>query len=138
MEKRRVKRKQKWASTHTLLHFYFAKGFIKKSFSRAWWNLFYVRVCAHGLQCVFGHRHICVLVRKIICVLGERDLLNYLHTEVSNWYQVFKWGQMSSFMLCFSCLKSVSLHLSCRAAVLLNSNLYMFLSFFLSCLDLPL
>lgn len=56
----------------------------------------------------------CVQARKYyLCVFSERDLLNYLHAELSNWYQVFKWGQMLqfSFMQLFSCLKSVSLHL---------------------------
>lgn len=54
---------------------------------------------------------------KIICVFRgrerERDLLNYLQAELSNWYQVFKWGQMlqCSFMQFLSCIKSVSLHL---------------------------
>lgn len=102
------------------------KGIIKKSVSRACWNLFgcaYARV--HGsVQTLYAHTatvsqsartiaraHVCVACKIMLCVFGERDLLNYLHTEVFNWYQVFKWGQMNSFMLRFFRLESVSLHL---------------------------
>lgn len=72
VEGRRVKRMQKWASMRTLLHFHFAKGFIKKSVSRVWWNLFYVHVCVHGLPCVSGTgTHACLLVKLFVCSVKE-------------------------------------------------------------------
>lgn len=79
--------------------------FINKSVSRAWWNIC-VRVRVHVYifmhLCVWSRRHVhvhvcdcmCVHVVKIFCVFTERNLLNYLQVEHSNWYQVFKWGQM--------------------------------------------
>lgn len=48
-----------------------------------------------------------------VCVFSKRDPLNNLLPGLSNWYQVFKWGQtlQCSSMQLSSCLKYVSLHL---------------------------
>lgn len=68
------------------------------------------------------HVHICVHAHNIICVFSERDLLNYLHPELSNWYQVFKWGQMSSSMLLSLALSLYHDIWSYSAAISMNLN----------------
>lgn len=94
--------------------------FIRKSVSRAWWIVgvrarvrvyLVTRLCARSRRlCAHLGMHACAPMKLFACVFSARALLNYLQPELSNWYQVLKWGQMLCCSIAQLLLLASSLH----------------------------